>query len=243
MPDLKKTSAHKYFQETRFNRDTLGRQIRSSISPCETYKKYPDKKNIILPRTWENQGKSFWEVLQHRRSRRRFSGNTMSLPDLARLLWAAQGITAQAGAHFFRTSPSAGALYPIETYVAAGNIEGVKQGMYHLNVAEFLLEEISLESHIGKEVAQASLDQSFMENSSAIFIWSAIFRRNMSKYGNRGGRYICMDVGHICQNLLLAAENLGFSACPVAAFYDDEVNDLLHIDGQEESVLYLAAVG
>jgi SagB-type dehydrogenase family enzyme len=243
MPDLKKTSAHKYFQETRFKRNTLGRQTRPSIASSAIYKKYPANKNIILPRTWENQGKSLWDVMQFRRSRRRFSGTAMSLPNLARLLWAAQGITAQAGAYFFRTSPSAGALYPIETYVAAVNIEGVAKGIYHFNVEEFLLEEITLDAHIGKKVAQASLDQNFMKSSSAIFIWSGIFRRNMSKYGNRGGRYICMDAGHICQNLLLAAENLDFSACPVAAFYDDEMNDLLQIDGEEESALYLAAVG
>ena len=95
----------------------------------------------------------------------------------------------------------------------------------------------------GKEVARAALDQGFIAKGAATFIWSAVFRRNMSKYGNRGGRYMLMDVAHICQNLLLAAEHLGLAACPVAAFYDDELNALLHVDGQEESALYLAVVG
>jgi SagB-type dehydrogenase family enzyme len=95
----------------------------------------------------------------------------------------------------------------------------------------------------GKDVARAALNQEFIAKGTVTFIWSAVFRRNMSKYGNRGVRYILMDVAHICQNLLLGAEHLGLAACPVAAFYDDELNALLQVDGQEESVLYLAVVG
>ena len=95
----------------------------------------------------------------------------------------------------------------------------------------------------GNKVAEAALGQSFMAKAGLVFIWSAILRRNMSKYGHRGLRYIFMDAGHICQNLLLAAEALGLGACPVAAFYDDELNTLLGLDGAEESVIYMAAVG
>ncbi|HIP82907.1 MAG TPA: SagB/ThcOx family dehydrogenase, partial [Desulfocapsa sulfexigens] len=68
-------------------------------------------------------------------------------------------------------------------------------------------------------------------------------RRSMSKYGNRGMRYILLDAGHICQNLVIAAEATGNGACPIAAFYDDEVNALLGLDPEEETVLYAAAVG
>jgi len=68
-------------------------------------------------------------------------------------------------------------------------------------------------------------------------------RRNFAKYGHRGLRYVLMDAGHICQNMLLAAEALNLGACPVAAFYDDELNRLLNLDGEEESVVYLASVG
>ena len=92
-------------------------------------------------------------------------------------------------------------------------------------------------------MAQAALDQSFIGQAAAVFIWSAMLRRNMAKYGQRGLRYICMDAGHICQNLLLAAGALGRQSCPVAAIYDDELGDLLGLDGVEESVIYLAPVG
>ncbi|MBW2485293.1 MAG: SagB/ThcOx family dehydrogenase, partial [Deltaproteobacteria bacterium] len=99
------------------------------------------------------------------------------------------------------------------------------------------------EGFAGKKVAGAALGQNFMAKAGVVFIWSAILRRNFSKYGHRGLRYIMMDAGHVCQNLLLAAEGLELGACPVAAFYDDELNRLLSLDGHEESVIYLAAVG
>ncbi len=242
MPDLKKTSAHRYIQETKLNRETLHLKSRPEITSCGVYKTIPEAQTVILPRSWPKDGDPLLDILQHRRSKRKFPAGPLSLSDLACLLWAMQGITAQAGTFFFRTSPSAGALYPIETYVVADKVEGVESGIYHFNALEFLLEEIRLDVS-GKEVARAALDQGFIAKGAATFIWSAVFRRNMSKYGNRGGRYILMDVAHICQNLLLAAEHLGLAACPVAAFYDDELNALLHVDGQEESVLYLGVVG
>jgi len=242
MPDLKKTSAHQYIQETKLDRETLFRKSRPEIESCGVYKTIPGARTIILPRSWPKDGDSLLDILQRRRSKRKFSTGTLSLTDLACLLWAMQGITAQAGNFFFRTSPSAGALYPIETYVVADKVEGVESGIYHFNVLDILLEEIRTDVS-GKEVAKAALDQGFIAKGAATFIWSAVFRRNMSKYGNRGGRYIFMDAAHICQNLLLAAEHLGLAACPVGAFYDDELNELLHLDGQEESALYLGVVG
>ena len=160
----------------------------------------------------------------------------------AALLWASQGISGRAGSFFFRTAPSAGALYPIETYLSIQNVESLTPGLYHFQPAEFALEKLSNE-FAGNKVAKAALGQNFIAQAGVVFIWSAILRRNFSKYGHRGLRYVMMDAGHICQNLLLAAEGLDLGACPVAAFYDNELNGLLGLDGEEESVVYLAAVG
>jgi SagB-type dehydrogenase family enzyme len=130
----------------------------------------------------------------------------------------------------------------VETYISVQNIETVETGLYHFQPAEFCLEKMSAEFY-GNKVAEAGLGQSFLAKAGLVVIWSAILRRNMSKYSHRGMRYIFMDAGHICQNLLLAAEALGLGACPVAAFYDEELNALLGLDGTEESVIYMAAVG
>ena len=130
----------------------------------------------------------------------------------------------------------------METYLSIHHVESLSPGLYHFQPAEFALEMMS-KGFAGQRVAEAALGQNFMAKAGVVFIWSAILRRNFSKYGHRGLRYVMLDAGHICQNLLLAGESLGLGACPVAAFYDDQLNRLLGLDGEEESVIYLAAVG
>lgn len=242
MPELTTSAGYTYLQQTKFTRKSLREKERPSITPVSPYKEYGEAQKIDLPRNWEKPKADLWALLQNRRSERKFSGEAMSIDDLALLLWATQGVSAQAGHYLLRTAPSAGALYPIETYIAADNVDGLEPGLFHFNVRNFQLERLSQGKACAK-VAQASLDQVFVGKSAVIFIWSAVLRRNMAKYGHRGMRYICLDAGHICQNLLLAAEALGRKSCPVAALYDDELNELLGLDGQEESAIYLAPVG
>ena len=241
MPELKKLSGISYLQETNLSPEKI-RQARPTVENCPTFKEYPEAERLDLPRVSGKSDKDIWQILQDRRSHRKYSSSGLALQDLSRLLWSAQGITAQAGNFFFRTAPSAGALFPVETYIGVNNVEGVKPGLYHFNPGQFVLERLYDEPP-GHLIAQAALGQRFLAECAAVFIWSAVFRRNMSKYGNRGLRYILMDAGHICQNILLAAEALELGACPVAAFLDDTMNDLLDLDPDEESVLYLAGVG
>ncbi len=245
MPDLKNTIAYLYLEETKFNRSTIYERPRPNILPGEPFKRYKTAEKVLLKRLWagkEDGTSDLWLLLQNRRSRRNYTGGPISIEELSLLLWSAQGVTAQAGPYYLRTAPSAGALYPVETYVIAERISGVDPGIYHFDVKGFQLETIARGSFI-VDVARGALGQGFIRNASCVFIWSAVLRRTMSKYGARGLRYIFLDAGHICQNLLLAAEALGLGACPVAAFFDDELNEMLEIDGNEETLIYMAAVG
>lgn len=241
MDDLKNSLGHRYLQETKFDKHGLWRKAPLDIQPARPYKQYNEAEKISLPTDWETD-KSLRETLQNRRSCRRFTEDPISMKDLAMLLWASQGITGRAGSFFFRTAPSAGALYPVETYLSVQNVASLESGLFHFQPADFSLARLSAGAYANK-VAEAALGQTFMARAGVVFIWSAVFRRNFAKYGHRGLRYVMMDAGHVCQNLLLAAESLELGACPVAAFYDDELNGLLGIDGIEESVIYLAAVG
>ncbi len=242
MPDLKNSRGLQFFTDTALEREELARGHRPQISRTEPFKTYPGAERISLPTAWGGGGKNLWQSLQGRRSRRGFGLTGIELATIARLLWAAQGITGQAGRYFFRTAPSGGALYPIETYLAVNRDQEIPAGLYHFNVGEFALERLQ-SGDLGPALTMAAVNQKMLAQAAAVFIWTAIPRRSMSKYGERGMRYLLLDAGHICQNLLLAAESLGLAACPVAAFFDDEMNNLLGLDGVEESALYLAAVG
>lgn len=242
MPSLQNSRGLQFLTDTSLEREELGQSSRPEIARAESFKSYPGAERIPLPATWGEETNNLWQTLQTRRSRRRFSPSETGLATISRLLWASQGITGQAGRYFFRTAPSGGALYPIETYLAVNRGKEIPPGLYHFNVGEFALERLQ-SGNLGPALAMAALNQKMLSEAATVFIWSAIPRRAMSKYGERGMRYLLLDAGHICQNLLLAAEALELAACPAAAFFDAEMNGLLGLDGIEESVLYLAAVG
>jgi len=242
MPELHSTIAVEYLQKSSLNRATIKFHKRPDIAATARYKTYPEAEKITLPVDWRLQEARILPLLQKRRSRRNYADASLELGELAFLLWAAQGITAKMGDHFLRTSPSAGALYPIETYVVVESIEGLQAGLYHFDVENFQLERLSQEVK-GKDAAHVCLDQDFVAQAGLTFFWTAVLRRSMAKYGERGFRYLFLDAGHICQNALLAAEAIGCGGCPIAAFYDQEANSLLGVDGKNEAVIYAASIG
>ena len=241
MTELLSCLGTKYLHQTRYDREKMLSMSRPHISPAPLFKTYPQAKTVLLPEA-ENPGGDLWEVFSSRRSRRRYTDQPLSLEIISALLWAAQGPSGRAGSLTLRTAPSAGALYPIETYLQVNRVQGLETGLYHLNIRDWCLETLQNGS-FGLQVAKACLDQRFMAQAAVNVCWSGVLRRNMAKYGHRGMRYIFMDAGHICQNLLLAAEGFGLSSCPVGAFFDAEANDLFGLDGNEESMLYFASVG
>ncbi len=241
MPDYQRSLGFKFLEGTKLSRKDLFRWEREEISSVPPFKEYPSVPRHRLPEVRFPQTTLF-EALVRRRSERIYRKEPLTLEELSLLLFAAQGVTARAGRYFLRTAPSAGALYPVETYLVVNSVTGLPSGIYHLEVRSWVLEELARGS-FGSELKEAALGQQMCESAPVVFLWSAIPRRTMSKYGSRGMRYIMMDVAHICQNLLLAAEALGLGACPIGAFFDDEVDELLGLDGVDETVVYMATVG
>ena len=116
MPELEECSGFKYLKETRYDRDSVKSLQRPAIAEVDTFKTYPDTEKIPLPRDWELREARITPLLQSRRSLRRYLLEPITLEELAFMLWCSQGITAKAGNYSFRTAPSGGALYPVETY-------------------------------------------------------------------------------------------------------------------------------
>ncbi len=185
-------------------------------------------------------GPTLEEVIEARRSVRDYSGGSLSQEALSRLLHAAQGITERRRG--LRAAPSAGALYPIELYAVVHNVAGLEPGIYHYAVREHELELLEA-GDFRAAVTRAGLGQDFLGRANVCFVLSAIFQRTRWKYRERTYRYVLLEAGHVGQNLYLAATAMGLGACAVGAFLDDELNDLLGLDGQEEAAIYVISVG
>jgi SagB-type dehydrogenase family enzyme len=121
-------------------------------------------------------------------------------------------------------------------------VEEIDPGIYHYDVVRHRLEQLRL-GDFRMETARAALDQQMAARANVVFIWTAVFERSKWKYRQRAYRYVYLDAGHIAQNLALAAVALDLGSCQIAALYDDEANDLLGVNGVEESTIYMTAVG
>ena len=229
-------------QETRYRRGYLsGGRLDWARKP-PAYKYYPDAPRTPLSPPQTERGTPIWDVLQARRSVRHYDGADLSEQELSQLLWAAQGITRAGHGADFRTAPSAGALYPVETYLAVHAVDEIAAGIYHYAVETHALEQLQT-GDFRLDVARAALDQEIAYRANVVFIWTAIFERSKWKYGQRAYRYVYLDAGHIAQNVALGAVALGLGSCQIAALYDGEVNALLNVDGTSESTIYMTAVG
>jgi SagB-type dehydrogenase family enzyme len=229
-------------RETKYDRAHMPRTVLDWSSQPELYKQYPDAQRVDLPPAKPPNNCPLHDVLQNRRSIRDFADVPISSQALSHLLWASTGISRKEQGYEFRTAPSAGALYPVETYLCINNIQAIPTGIYHYNVKGHYLELLKQGNH-AVHVTRTALDQQMCRAAAVVLIWTAVFQRSKWKYGQRAYRYVYLDVGHAAENLALAATSLDLGSCPIAALYDDEVNGLIGVDGAEESVLYMTVVG
>jgi SagB-type dehydrogenase family enzyme len=141
-----------------------------------------------------------------------------------------------------RAAPSAGALYPLELYVVARNVEGLAPGIYWYRSESHKLACIT-EDDRWEEITEACLNQSHFETAAAAIVYSAVFERTTLKYGQRGReRYVCMDLGHSAENVYLQAHALGLGTCAIGAFDDVGLKQAIGMTRQEEP-LYVMPVG
>lgn len=183
-------------------------------------------------------------AIEQRKSRRKFNGGSISSTDLSFLLWATQGIRQKIdNGHALRNVPSAGARHALETYLAVLNVPDLDTGFYrYLPVSHSIMVE-KLDGLAGQKIRAASLGQAWMASASAVFIWTTIPYRMEWRYGLAAHRVILLDAGHVCQNLYLACEAIGAGTCAVGAYDQEKMDHLLGLDGEEEFVIYAAAVG
>jgi SagB-type dehydrogenase family enzyme len=193
---------------------------------------------LILPTPLYDSETSVEEALLERRSMRSYADGPLTLAEVSQLLWAAQGITNSSGG---RTAPSAGALYPLEVYLLAGEISDLPAGIYHYTPGEHALTLI-IEGDQRQALYEAALSQSAVKDAAAVIIITAIYERTMVKYGEHGKQYVHMEVGSVAQNIYLQAVSLDLGTVFIGAFHDDQVKRLLQL-GEGEIPLGILPVG
>ncbi|MFX0039987.1 MAG: SagB/ThcOx family dehydrogenase [Promethearchaeota archaeon] len=187
--------------------------------------------SITLPKPELIGSKSLEECIYKRESVRNFRDKVIEIEKVSQILWATQGKKGEK-----RTVPSAGATYPLEIFALLKN-----KGYFNYNVKKHVLKLITDED-LSRKLARASLDQHFIAEAYLNIIICAEFSRTTWRYGQRGVRYVYIEVGHCAQNIHLEAVALGLASVPVGAFEDDEVKKVLEVPKKIEP-LYIIPVG
>jgi SagB-type dehydrogenase family enzyme len=207
------------------------------------YKEYPGATTVALPPPPPPGGPSLEEVLARRRSIREYSGRALTLEELSRLLNGATGITDRRDPTlFFRSVPSSGALYPLEIYPIVFDVEGVAPGVYHYDVLRHRLNLVRGDD-VRAAVFLGGLSQEMFRTAPLVLVVTGLFPRVQFKYVDRSYRYIMLEAGHLGQNIYLTATALGLAPCGVGAFFDDDFNRVIGVDGEDEMTVYVMCVG
>lgn len=191
------------------------------------------QKEIVLPEPKTKGAMSLEESISRRRSIRSFASKELSLEQISQILWATQGITEPRRG--FRAAPSAGALYPLEIYLIKGD------GIFHYDVENHSLEKTG-DNDVRGDVVRAAWGQSFIQQAPVSIVICAVRSRITNSYGNRGNRYVDIEVGHAAENLHLQAVALGLGSVPIGAFTDSEVKKILGLPRNTEPI-YIIPVG
>jgi SagB-type dehydrogenase family enzyme len=175
------------------------------------------------------------------------SSRRVDLPELGRLLVLGAGVLrervfADGERFYFRTYACAGALYPIELYVACAGIDRLGPGLYHFHPRERALRRLRSDDP-RPYLARACGERSTLSDAPVVIVLTGIPWRTTWKYQARGYRHLFWDSGMIIANLLALAASGGYAAEVVAGFVDDEVNALVGADGRTEMALALVPLG
>jgi SagB-type dehydrogenase family enzyme len=189
-------------------------------------------------------GADLRSMIEQRRSLRRYADTPLSQMELSYLLWLTQGVKrVSPRPATLRTVPSAGARHAFETYLLVNRVSGLEAGLYRFVATRHALLRLPAEPDVTGQVMGATHGQESIAQSAVTFLWAAVTERMAWRYVERSMRYLFLDAGHVCQNLYLAAESIDCGVCAIAAFEDEAINAILGLDGVEQFVIYLGAVG
>lgn len=237
---------HENSKLSRYHKPLTDEQVLSRMAAFYDSLPYEEYPRIKLPQPFFPLPNSLGETIVKRTSVRNFRPDPVSFAHAGAILQYGYGVTrSNEGTSFprpFRTVPSGGALYPLEIYLHAKNVEGLSPGVYHYNPSHnhlCCLRKGDQSSHISQAVVQPSV---ILESAFQIFI-TGIFERSVFKYGDRGYRFVLIETGHVAQNMNLVATALGLGTLNIGGYFDQEIDDWLGLDGITGATVYMLALG
>ena len=87
-------------------------------------------------------------------------------------------------------------------------------------------------SRLAGKLGELAMDQPFVGQAAACFIWSAVPYREEWRHGTQAAKGILLDAGRVCQNLYLACESIGCGTCAIAAYHQEELDRFLGWKGR-----------
>lgn len=239
-----KTSFHE--RHPYFARHPSDAAVVSIMRRLRAVKPFTDRPKLALPRELPPAGRPFHETILARTTARSFGIGPLTLVELAAILRLSAGVTRDnldtAYPRPFRVTPSGGALYPLELYVVADRVEGLEPGLYHYDPEEHELDALRAGDEL-ERLADCLVQRELAREAAAAVLVAAVFFRSTVKYGDRGYRFVLLEAGHLAQNALLAAEGMDIAAAPIGGYLDRDVDQLLGLDGIDESVVYALLFG
>lgn len=248
LPDVETSLSELYHENSKLSRhdppidgDAVARRM-ARLLPSLPYEALP--KIALPPRTPLTT--SVEDALLRRVSGRTFAATPLPLSTVAALLWATYGITRDnrdtGFPRPFRTTPSAGALYPLEIFFHATAGDELAAGLYHFDPSADCLHHV-VASDLSRQLTDCLVQPELALASSLIVFFTAMFDRSSFKYGERAYRFTLLEAGHAAQNLALAAAALDLATVPLGGYFDRATDRLLGLDGVTHSTVYAMCVG
>lgn len=229
--------------------------------PAPPLQKDPDKNSLLIDLIAKKDitvgNMPLIQVIERRRSRRKFTGEPLSFQELSFLLWSTQGVSKITTKGIsnrieeddgklkktLRTVPSAGARHPFETYLLINNINRITPGIYRYLPLDHKICLIDNTTPDLKEKVHDACYKQYIKKSAVVFIWTVIPYRSEWRYSVLSPKLIAQDSGHLCQNLYLASESIGAGTCALGEYHQNKIDRILGVDGNDEFTIYIAPVG
>lgn len=187
----------------------------------------------------------FLDIVNSRKSRRKYTSDPLTLEELSFLLWCTQGVkqVLKSGRGVKRTVASAGAKSPLETYLLINRVETLNPGLYRYIPFSHQLLSLKTIENAEEKIGELSYNQKFVGKAPLVFFWTAVPYRTEWRYTILSHKFIAIDLGIVCQNLYMSCEAANLGTVAIGYYEQNKLDKLFDLNTDEEFVVLLAPVG